>query len=158
MGRHPTSSSYITPVKSDGVLQAQSATEFGRGAFTLALSTTYYFPVGGQDCPFLAIHAHWDAAIILTSMTVEDCGFPESEVSNYDVSTAGLWLKKSTTTMFVEVIGTNVTNTSGVVAASGGAAGGAHWNIGNNGARRTRVAVVVAGTGGEMRLSSWGKQ
>lgn len=156
MGRQ-TTSAYVTPVKSDGVLQTASGTEFGRGSFTLVAGTTYYFPVRGADSPVMSIHAQWDAAIVLTTLTVEDCNMDESEVSNY-ADAAGDWFKKSTTTMFVNVEGAGVSNTSGVVDATGGALGGAFWNISSNGARRTRVAVVVGATGGELRLGHWGKE
>ena len=155
--RHPTSTSFITPVKSDGTVQAPSATEFGRGSFTLASSTTYYFPIGGQDCTKLSGHMHWDAAIVITSITVEDCDFPPSEVTDYEASTGGQWIDEDPTTAFVGVKGAGVAVSSGVVAASGGALGGCMFHI-DTGARRTRLAVVVGGTGGELRCAAWGKE
>lgn len=158
MGRRTTSTSYITPVKSDGVVQTESATEFGRGAYTLALSTTYYYPLAGQDA--LALHAHlqWDAAIVLTSVTVEECDMPESEVTDHEAGTTGTWLPTSVDRITSTVEGAGATNTSDVIAVSGGAAGGGAMNVSEHGARRTRLKVVVGGTGGELRVASWAKE
>ncbi len=158
MGRSPTSSSFITPIKSDGVVQTESATEFGRGSFTLALSTTYYYPIGGTDCPVQSVHCHWDASIVITSITVEDCNMPPAEVSDYVASTGGLWIDEDPTTAFVGTKGAGVTPTNGVVAVTGGALGGCMFHIADTGARRTRLAVVVGATGGEMRVAAWGKE
>ena len=155
--RHPTSTSFITPIKSDGVEQTESATEFGRGSFTLTAGATYYYPIGGQDCPNLSAHMHWDAAIVITSITVEDCDMPPGEVSDYVASTGGQWIDEDPAAAFVGVKGAGVTVTSGVVAAAGGALGGCLFHI-STGARRTRLAVVVGATGGEMRCAAWGKE
>lgn len=157
MARHPTSTSYITPIKSDGTVQTQSATEFGRGAFTLTAGTTYYFPLGGQDSPVLSAHLQHDASIVITSVTVEDCNFPESDVESYS-STAGEWIDEDPSTAFVGVVGTATSATNGVVAVTGGTAGGAMWHIADTGARRTRLKVVVGATGGEVRVAQWAKE
>lgn len=155
--RHPISTSYITPIKSDGTVQTESATEFGRGSYTLASSSTYYFPLGGQDVPFLSGHMQWDASIILTSVTIEDCNFPETDVTWYS-NGSGEWIDEDPTTAFVGLDGAGATASNGVVAVAGGAQGGAMFHVAQTGARRTRLAVVVAGTGGEVRVSGWGKE
>ena len=157
MARHPISTSYITPYKSDGVEQVADGTDFGRGSFTLASGTTYYYPLGGQDSPFMSIHAQGDAAIVITSMTVEACDFPESDVDVFD-NAAGEWMAKSSSGINATVEGAGYTNTSGVVDTTGGAQGGARWDVFNHGARRTRLAVVVGATGGELRVASWAKE
>lgn len=157
MARHPISNSFITPVKSDGTVQDPSATEFGRGAFTLTASQTYYFPIAGHDSPFLSVHLKHDAAIAITSATIEDCDFPESEVSNYS-SDAGDWIPEDPTDAYVGTAGAGTSVTAGVVAVVAGNKGGARWNIEGTGARRTRLAVVVGATGGEVRVSAWGKE
>lgn len=157
MARHPASTSYITPYKSDGVEQVADGTDFGRGAFTLVAGATYYYPLGGQDSPFMSIHAQLDASIVITTMTVEGCDFPPSDVDVFD-NGAGEWMAKSTNGMLCTVEGAGVSNTSGVVDTTGGAQGGARWDIFNHGARRTRLAVVVGATGGELRVASWAKE
>jgi hypothetical protein len=138
-------------------VQEQSATEFGRGSFTLASGATYFYPIGGQDCPVVSAHCQWDAAIVLTSITVEDCNFPESEVDSWD-DAAGEWIDEDPSAAFVGSDGAGVTVTAGVVDVSGGAQGGCMFHVSSNGARRTRLKVVVGGTGGEMRVAAWGKE
>lgn len=165
--RHSASASYITPVKSDGTLQVEAAGTFGRGAYTLASGMTYYFPIGGQDSPFLSAHCQWDASIVITSITVQDSNMPApataygataaSEESDYS-SDAGAWIAESPTTAYVGVAGAGVVATNGVVAASGGAQGGCMMHITETGARRTRLAVVVGSTGGSFRCATWAKE
>lgn len=157
MGRHPTSTSYITPIKSDGTEEVQDATEFGRGSFTLEASTTYFFPLGGQDTPCTSVHLQHDAAIAITSATVESCNFPETESSNVD-DTAGTWFGWAPSTAYVPVDGATTTATNGVVAVVAGNPGGAMWSVADLGCRRTRLKVVVGATGGEVRVAGWGKE
>ncbi len=157
MGRHPISTSFITPVKSDGVVQTESAVEFGRGSYTLASGTTYFFPLGGQDTPIASAHLQHDAAIAITSATVESCNIPETESSNFD-DTAGTWFGWAPTTAYVPVDGATTTATNGVVAVVAGNPGGAMWSVADLGCRRTRLKVVVGATGGEVRVAGWGKE
>ncbi len=157
MGRHPNSTSYITPIKSDGTEEVQDATELGRGSFTLEAATTYFFPLGGQDTPIASVHLQHDGAIAITSATVESCNFPESESSNFDDS-AGTWFGWAPTTAYVPVDGGSTTATNGVVAVVAGNIGGAMWSIADLGCRRTRLKVVVGATGGEVRVAGWGKE
>lgn len=154
--RHPISTAFITPIKSDGTLQVESAAEFGRGAFTLTNGVTYYFPVGGQDSKIVAIHLQHDAAIAITSATVEDCCMPPGDVTDYSTS-AGEWIDEDPSTAFVGIVGATTTATNGVVAVVAGNIGGAMWHV-TTGARRTRLKVVVGGTGGEVRVASWSKE
>ncbi len=157
MGRRTQSTSYVTPIKSDGTVETMDATELGRGAFTLASGTTYYFPIACGDARNVSVHLQCDAAIILTSATIEDCNFPEVDVTNYS-STAGHWIDEDPSTAFVGLVGTGYTHSSGVVAVAGGAAGGAMWHVADVGARRMRLKVVVGGTGGEVRVATWAKE
>lgn len=157
MGRHPASTSYVTPFVTTGTEQAQSAAEFGRGTFTLLTGVTYFFPLGGQDAPFISAHCQWDASIVITSITVEDCDFTEADIPWYS-DNAGEWIDEDPSTAFVGTKGAGVTVTSGVVAVAGGAIGGCMFHIADSGARRTRLKVVVGGTGGEMRVATWGKE
>lgn len=159
MGRHTTSTSYVTPKTSAGddvaVAPGADATVTGRGVHTLTAGATYYFPLGGQDAPVLSAHLQHDAAIALVA-TIEDSNFPEDEASWY-ASTAGLWIDEDPSTAFVGVVGATTTVTNGVVTVVAGNVGGAMWHISDTGARRTRLKVVVGGTGGEVRCATWGK-
>lgn len=161
MGRHPSSTQYITPIKSDGTLAvAGSDATLGssnRGVYTLALSTTYFFPIGIQDAEHTHMQLQGDAAIVLTSATVEDSDLAPSEASDYS-DNAGEWLATPAALIESAAEGAGWTQTSDVLAVAGGAAGGASWNVVNYGARRMRLKVVVGGTGGEVRLSMWSKE
>ena len=157
MGRHPNSTSYITSYSAAGAEQVQSATEFGRGAFTLAANTTYMFSLPAQDVPVLGVHLQHDAAIAITSATIEVCSFPPSEVSDFSDG-AGEWFGLAPTTAYVPVDGATTTATNGVVAVVAGNIGGAHWDIADIGARRARLKIVVGATGGEVRVATWGKE
>ena len=135
-----------------------SATEFGNGAFTLVAGATYFFPLGGTDSKVISAHMHWDASIVITSITVEDTDFSPRDVLDFTSSAGGQWIDEDPTTAFVGTKGAGVTVTNGVVAVAGGALGGARFNIADTGARRTRLAVVVGATGGEVRCASWSKE
>ncbi len=158
MGRHPTSTSYITPIKSDGVPEVADATEFGRGAFTLALGTTYYYPLGGQDSPTQTVHIRGDASIILTSAVIEECCMPPSDVTWYASGAAGLWVKDNGTAGLLSVVGTGWTATARTLSVTGGTAGGALFQLTDRGARRSRLAIVVGATGGELVVAGWSKE
>lgn len=159
MARSTNSTSYIQPFKSDGTVLAFSNTEFGRGALTLASGTTYFFPIGGADASVVSVHLQWDAAIAITSATIEDCNFPEgsADVDWWD-DAAGEWIDEDPTTAFVGTDGAGATVTNGVLAVVAGSVGGAMWHVADTGARRTRLKVVVGATGGEVRVHPWGKQ
>lgn len=137
---------------------AQSAVEFGPGAFTLLANTTYYYVIGSKDASRISAHFRWDATIVITSMTVEDCDFPPSAVTDYASGANGEWIDEDPSTAFVGTRGAGVTVTNGVVAVAGGAAGGCRFNVTEQAARRTRIAVVVGATGGEVVCSTWGKE
>lgn len=157
MGRHPTSTSYITPLIAGGTpVQAPSNVEFGRGSFTLVAGTTYYYPLGGQDAPWLSAHLKWDAAIALVA-TIEDCNFPPSDVLDYS-DNAGDWIDEDPTTAFVGTDGAGVVVANGVATVTAGSVGGAMWHVGDTGARRTRLKVAVGATGGEAVVAAWAKE
>ena len=118
MGRSTNSTSFSTPVISTGTVQEPGTATFGRGTFTLLTGVTYFFPLGGQDASALSAHLRWDASIVLTSVTVEDCNFSEDDVALYD-DAAGDWIDEDPSTAFVGSDGAGVT----VTASSGGSVG-----------------------------------
>ncbi len=156
--RHSASNSYVTPVSAAGATQVESGATFGRGSFTLTLGTTYFFPLGGQDGPWLDAQCQWDSGIVITSITVETCSFPDGDVSDHS-DNAGEWIKQVAGAAFVPTDGAGVTvSAAGVVAVAGGAQGGCDFQMAENCARRTRLAVVVGATGGAMRVGTWAKE
>lgn len=160
MSRSTISTSYIEPVSAAGVTPdaapGTDAVVVGRGVYTLVANTTYYYAIGGQDASKIGVHLQHDAAIAITSATIEDCCFPESE-AEWQSQVDGLWIPEDPTTAFVGTVGATTTQTNGVVAVVAGNVGGALWHV-DSAARRTRLAVVVGATGGQARLGVWGKE
>lgn len=136
----------ITPLKSDGTKAAGAAD----GYFTLASGTTYLLPLSGDQDPFVSCHVQWDATIVITSITVEDSNMDRDLVSDYS-TTAGDWIDEDPSTAFVGTVGAGASVSNGVVANTGGAAGGAMFLISDTAAARTRLKVVVGATGGTIR-------
>ena len=140
---------YVTPIKSDGTEPAQ----IGRGIYTLEAGATYYYLLGGAGGVFgSGTITGYDAAAILTSATVQDTDHPEQDITNIHAVT-GDWISEDPSTAFVGADGAGWTVTNGVLAVAGGAVGGARFNVAETAAARTRVAVVVGGTGGRFRFS-----
>lgn len=143
----------IQPTKSDASQPALRAD----GSATLASSSTYYYPLGGEDAEFQSIHLKWDASIILTSVEVEDSNFDDASLVS---STAGDWVKSNPATGIWDVFATatsGATITASSIAVSGGNAGGAFYNRRHACGKRSRLKVVVAGTGGVLRVAVHGK-
>lgn len=147
--RNPNLGKDLKGFKSDGTSPAFTV---GSGNL-LILSTTYYFPFGGEGHSLISLHARWPSTLIITSATIEDCNFP-SDVTDWDTA-LGNWVDEDPSTAFVALKGIGVTAPNGVVVATGDAGGGgAMWHIGNWGANRGRLVVVVGGTGGIFRLAA----
>lgn len=159
MARQTTSTSFVTPVKSDGTDAVASAGDaaFGancRGVFTLA-AATYYCALGGQDAKLIHAMVQGDATIAITSITVEETDLSETEAP-WHSDTTGQWFASHIDRITTTVEGTGWTNTSDVGANSAGNAGGVSFNIVDQAARRTRLKIVV-GTEGQARVCAWGK-
>jgi len=145
---------YVQPLQTDG---NNLVDEIGRGRYTLTAGTTYYYLLGGADAPFHSVQiTGYTAGLVITSATIQDTNHGTLDVTDQS-SVVGEWVTEDPTTAFVGVDGTGWSATNGVVAASGGGVGGAVWHLGESGAARTRLAVVVGGTGGILRVSAWGK-
>lgn len=162
MGRRTSSTSYITPILSDGTVQKQDVTGdtdtgdgTGRGWFLLAAGT-YYFPIGGQDSNTQSIHLQHDAAVAISASLPETSDLPDTDTSWYS-DTAGEWFGENPSTAYVPVDGATTTATNATVAVVAGNKGGARWNVADLGARRTRLKVVVT-TQGKVRVATWGKE
>ena len=148
---------YIQPITSAGVLVADSSDasfRTSRGVYTLSAATFYFpLPVGGAS--MFDVHLTHDAAIAITSATIETCSHAPSDVLDYS-TIAGEWIDQDPSSAFVALVGATTTHTNGVVAVTAGNAGGANWQISLCPSARARLKVVV-GTQGEVRLSFCGK-
>lgn len=152
------------------VLPATPSSTLTANGVTLASGTTYYFPCGSPKSPVPAestsntVQVRWDAAIIITSIQIETTIFPATlspgdyrgaaQLTDSD-TTAGYWLLQNPPTAYVPCVGG--TPTAMTVAVAGGSAGGCEFDLGNLAARRIRVKIVVAGTGGVVRVGVHGK-
>jgi hypothetical protein len=145
---------YVTPLQTDGTFLSPEAP---KGRYTLSAGTTYYYILGGADAPFLSAHViGYTAGLVVTSITVQDCDAHELEVLDSS-GVVGEWIGEDPSTAFVGVDGTGWTVTNGVVAVAGTGVGGAMFHVAETGAARTRLTVVVGGTGGSVMVSAHGK-
>jgi hypothetical protein len=160
----------LDAIKSDGTaIVANRIGALTTLGVTLVNGTTYFFPFGAphaavpSEAPLTSFQLRWDASIIMT-VTVETTLVPATFqpgdprgpalLSDFDV-TAGFWLQQNPTTAYVPATGGTPTNMT--VAVAGGSAGGCEFDLGNLGARRGRIKMVVAGTGGLVLGAIWGK-
>lgn len=155
MSRQPRAGGrYIAPIKqSDGT----TPNEAPRGAYVLASGTTYHYIIGGIEASRISVQiTGYTAGLIITSATIQDTNHEVVDVLDTS-NTAGEWVTEDPSTAFVGVDGTGWSVSSGVVAAAGSGVGGALWHVSDSGAARTRLVVVVGGTGGTLRVSAHGK-
>lgn len=146
---------YIKPLDSTG---APLTNELRRGEYTLTAGQTYFYIMDGAGSPFLSVHiSSPDATLVITSATIQDCNHSSDEVSNFS-AVVGEWVTEDPTTAFVGADGTGWSASNGIGAALGTGAGGALFHIAESGAARTRLAVLVGGTGGRLRVSGHGKE
>jgi hypothetical protein len=155
MGSKPRAGGrYVRPIKSDGTEPAEDG---GRGVFTLAANSLYYYVLGGGSASFVSgTLTGYTSGAIIDSATVQDTDHPELEITNID-GTAGNWISEDPATAFVGADGTGWSVTNGVLAVAGTGVGGARFNVAETAAARTRIAVDTGGTGGLFRMSAHGK-
>lgn len=145
---------YVIPIDSTG---AELTNAGPPGEFTLTAGAHYYYVLGGSAAPFQSVHlTGYTAGLIITSATIQDCNHDERDVTNQS-TVAGEWAPETPPTGYVGPTGTGWTATNGVVAAAGTGVGGAVIHIAETGAYRTRLDVLVGGTGGKLRVSFHGK-
>ncbi len=152
---------YITPIKSDGTeavfAPGTDATLTGRGVYTLTAGATYFFALPVGQSAAYDIHLQHDAAIAITSATLESCSMAKSEVT--DISTVvGAWVDQDPSTAYVATAGATTTHTNGVGAVVAGNVGALDWQVSGSAPWRARMKIVVGGTGGEVRLGFCGKE
>jgi hypothetical protein len=159
---------YLVPIDTaDGTSPAEAG---GHGIYTLTASHTYVYLDPTLDTPFTSFDlTGYDAGLVITSATIQDTNHPGSvtaggpnggDVPDTSV-TVGEWKNERPTNGYVAADGAGWSVGSGatacVVAASGAGVGGALWHVAETGAARTRLNVVVGGTGGKVRVSAAGK-
>jgi hypothetical protein len=155
----------LKPILTD---DGSSPDEKAPGIYTLTANKTYVFILGGAAAPFASVQlTGYTAGAAVTSATIQDCnhGGPftneDGSASTREITdislVVGEWIPERPPSGYVGVDGTGWTVGSGatacVVAAAGTGVGGAMFHLGETGAARTRLAVVVAGTGGDFRVA-----
>ena len=161
MARSTTSTSVVTPLTNAGVDAAKgtdSTFDPSRGVFTLTNGTTYYIPLGGQDAAIVHATLQGDAAIVITSATIEECTLSPDLVDDYSDTAGDGWFATDANRIISAAEGTNWAATSDVGSSTGTNKGAVCWNITDNGARRLRIKLVIGATGGEVRCCVWGKE
>jgi hypothetical protein len=95
-----------------------------------AAIATHYFELNGGETSLSSFHLKFGATLVTSSITFQTSNFESIEVA-YDSTTAGDW--------FTE---TSVTITNAATSATG-----AVYHVGNQGALRSRLVVVVTTAG-----------
>lgn len=126
--------------------------------YALTNGHTYYYPMGrgGQESQVETWWVKWDNAAIIT-ITVEDTD-ANTDIADYD-TTVGNWVQfnpANLTTGYIAASSGTVTNMQLVVA--GGTAGGAMIYLNLRGEMRSRLKIVVGGTGGVVRVCTHSKE
>ncbi len=154
-------SGYRNAVKSDGtIVTADPVT----GYCTLTAGT-WYFAFGGlvNEAPTASAQLRWAAAVASAAgITFEDCNAPlyvggaiqgAVHVSDFEATTSLNWIPEDPTGAECEVVGTGNSSTGFVITAGGTNAGAAMLHIGNSGARRGRIKLVLS-VGGDVRCNT----
>jgi hypothetical protein len=145
----------ITPLASSG---DEVTAGKRKGVFTLTASTTYYYVWGGAASPTQHIHlTGYTSGLVITSATIQTCSQPSSVVSDVS-STVGEWINEDPADGDVRTDGTGWSSLTAIAAANGTGVGGASWHLRDWGALRTRLEVVVGGTGGDVSVAWAGKE
>jgi hypothetical protein len=140
----------LTPLTSAGV---EVTAEKRNGIFTLTAGSTYYYVWGGASAPTQHVQlTGYTAGLVITSATIQTCSQPKSAVSDAS-ATVGEWINEDPTDGDARVDGTGWTSSAAVAAANGSGLGGASWHLQQWGVSRTRLAVVVGGTGGDVAVA-----
>jgi hypothetical protein len=158
---------YRDIVKSDGTPVTPDPVT---GYCTLVAGTTYYCSLGGHsaetpsETALVSAHVQGDAAII-AAISFQDSNNParvggtdkgQNNVTFFS-SSGGDWITENPASAVVGTDGTGWTSSGAVVSAAGTGAGGAMFHVGNYGAKRARLKIVVGGTGGKLRVNVNGK-
>lgn len=138
----------VVPLSDAGV----PITVDANGYATLVAGATYFYPLSEPGDLVQSAHVQWDIAAILT-ITFADTN--QNEVTPFSV-VAGRWIQENPLTAYIPVLGGTATGMT--VAVPGGTAGGAMYNISGAGTKRSRLKIVVGGTGGVVRVSKHGKE
>jgi hypothetical protein len=152
MRRPANGSEPADPVQANGTIPAGS----DAAGWTLLANQTYYAQLGGLDASHVSYHAIFETAgMIVTSVTLEDCNFPEAIVGPLS-ETVGQWIPETPDDGDIEVVG-NCAQADGVVSKTAGAAGGAMAHYSGVGSLRARLRIVMGATGGVARFAAHGK-
>lgn len=129
----------------------------GPNGATLANGATYYVEAGGDASLVQAVQIDWDSSIIMTITledTLWDIGSGAGQATLSQVA-GRAWCPENPSTGIVGVSGG--TSSALTVTVPGGTAGTCIYHVGNTGAKRNRLKIVVGGTGGNANARSHGK-
>ena len=136
--------------------------EVGADGFVTLGVDTYLFPLSVPEADLHSVHIQTDAAIAGT-FTIESSNMPRTkddmgqtaDITDWDTSTVGAWVKEDPTGAYVASVGTGWTWTllTGVKTAG---TGGSMIHLGNMGSKRMRLKAVVT-TGGKVRVNGHAK-
>lgn len=143
----------VAIIQANGTVPADA----GADGYTLIAGQTYFAKLGGANAGQISAHVKWDALVILT-ISVEDCDFPKDQVTDLD-NVAGNWIKEDAyPPVQGQAVGAGAVFTQKTLGVAGGAPGGAMFHVGPTGAKRNRLRIVVGGTGGKVRVATFGKE
>ncbi len=150
-------STFIVPMNADG---SEVTAQKRRGVYTLAANTTYYYIFGGASAPTQHVQlTGYIAGAIVTTATIQSCSQP---IVSDTSSTDGEWIDEDPAAgdsrIDARVDGTGWSVSTAIVAAGGSGVGGASWHLANWGPARTRLELVIGGTGGDFAVAWAGKE
>lgn len=123
----------------------------------LAAATTYYFTGDARAALITSFGIKWDAAIIITALTIEDTNCEDGIVSSFDATNGNGFVTETPTAFPVSPAGSGAVATGNTLSTAGGTAGAAIAHLANLGSIRQRVKVVVGATGGYLVVCPHGK-
>lgn len=130
------------PIKSDGTNAVASGT-----AYTLALSSTYYIHVGGEDATQMSVQLTPANALLIASVSLE----VSNQRSAGDVAAAG-WQSVEPADLLISSTGTFTDDEGTLPLAKTNGAGSTVVTLPTFPWRRARLKVVVGLTGGDLQV------
>jgi hypothetical protein len=142
------------PTAADGTVPAGSYAD----GYTLIAGQTYYVLLPSYDPSQLSYQLIGESALKLTSVTLQSTCFGHEAVADLSV-VADEWMDEDPDGIdetVVKVTG-NMAVADLVLSKTAGAAGAALVHLGNYGALRPRLEIVVGDVGGVLRIGAGGK-
>lgn len=145
---------YVVPLLTDDGSDAAAAGE--RGKYTLTASKTYVWILGGNGALAQTVQVEWSSGLVVTSLNVEGCNADPQDVTDIN-TTDGAWIEEDSPSAYVPIEGSGITASAATLSGTASGVGGCAFSLGNIGYARTRLTMVVGGTGGVVRVSEHGR-